>query len=267
MDNRRPRRNPGQTKSGTAAFILRSVVLPAACMTLAVRPAQAGEKLPSGASIMDEYVRRSGGEEAYKGIKNRVRKTEVDSPNGVTKVMTYEAVPNRMYVESVVPRGLVRTGTNGDIAWRDGYMGPSVYTGNERDDRLLASFFHMPFKWREIYARAACTETVEIKGKKCYKVVLTPKRGTPQTRFIAVETGLPLAEERTVAVPIGNITVRLYLDDYRPVDGVLYPHRVVQTVAGQMDITIVTKSIEHNVDMPGDRFAIPPAVAALLEEK
>lgn len=256
-----------QTKSGTATYILRSVVLPAACMTLALRPAEAGEKLPSGASIMDDFVRRSGGEEAYKRIKNRVRKTEVDSPNGVTKVMTFEAAPNRKYVESVVPRGLVRTGVNGDVAWRDGYMGPSVFTGDERDDRLLTSFFHMPFKWREIYAQAACGETVEIKGKKCYKVVLTPKRGTPQTHFIAVDTGLTLAEERTVTVPIGQITVRLYMDDYRPVDGVLYAHKVVQTVAGQMDITIVTESIEHNVDMPADRFAIPPAVAALLEQK
>lgn len=256
-----------QTKSGTAAFILRCVVLPATCLTLAVRPVQADEKLPSGASIMDEYVRRSGGEAAYKRIKNRVRMAKADSPNGVTKVMSYEAAPNRLYIESVVPRGQIRMGTDGIVAWRDGYMGPSVFAGDERDDKLLTSFFHMPFKWREIYTQADCTEVVEIKGKKCYKVVLTPKRGTPQTRFIAVDTGLPLAKERTVTVPIGKITVRTYMDDYRPVDGILYPHRAVQTVTGQMDITIVTESIEHNVDMPADRFAIPPAVAALLQEK
>lgn len=256
-----------QTKRGTAAFILRSAVLPAACMTLTVRPVQAGEKLPSGASIMDEYVRRSGGAEAYKRIKNRVRKTEVDSPNGVTTVITYEAAPNRMYVESEVPRGLVRSGTKGDVVWRDGYMGPSVFTGENRNDILLASFFHMPLKWREIYTQAACTETVEIKGKKCYKVVLTPKRGTPQTHFIAADTMLPLAEERTVTGFIGKFTVRLYMDDYKAVDGILYPHKVVQSMAGQMDITTVTESIEHNVEMPADRFSIPPSVAALLEKK
>ncbi|MCH7925274.1 MAG: hypothetical protein IIC51_07045 [Planctomycetes bacterium] len=77
----------------------------------------------------------------------------------------------------------------------------------------------------------------------------------------------PLPEERTVTGPLGKFTIRLDMDDYRPVDGVLYPHRVVQTVAGRMDITIVTESIEHNVDIPADRFAIPPAMAALLEEK
>ncbi|MCH8149973.1 MAG: hypothetical protein IH987_18680 [Planctomycetes bacterium] len=69
-----------------------------------------------------------------------------------------------------------------------------------------------------------------------------------------------------MTIPIGQITVRLYMDDYRPVDGVLYPHRVVQTVAGQMNITIVAETMQHYVVMPADRFAIPPAVAALLKE-
>ncbi len=258
---------PMRNKSESAAFVLRSLVLPAACMISVGRPVHADQELPSGASIMDEYVRRSGGEEAYKRIKNRVRRTVVESPNGVTKVVSYEAAPNRMYVESTLPRGLVRTGTNGEVAWRDGYMGPSLFKGEERDHRFLASFFHMPVQWRDIYAQAVCTETAQIQGRKCYRVVLTPKRGTPQTRFVAVDTMLLLAEERTGTGPIGKFTIVLYMDDYKRVDGILYPHRVVQSVPGQMDITIVTESIEHNVEMPADRFAIPPAVAALLEKE
>lgn len=256
-----------RNKSESAAFVLRSLVLPAACMISVGRPVHAEQELPSGASIMDEYVRRSGGEEAYKRIKNRVRRTVFESPNGVTKVVSYEAAPNRMYFESQVPRGLVRRGSNGEVVWRDGYMGPRVSTGEERDGRLLEAFFHMPLEWRDVYARAECAEITEIKSKKCYRVVLTPKQGTPQTHFIAIDTMLPLATERTVMGPMGRITVRLYLEDYKEVDGILYPHKIIQSVAGQMDITIVTESIEHNVDMPADRFAIPPAVAAQLKEK
>ena len=251
----------------TAAFFLRYAMVPVACMSWTALIAAADGNLPSGAAIMDKYVQRSGGEDAYKRIKNRVRKTEVDSPNGVTKVTIFEAEPNQRYVESELPRGPARTGSNGEVVWRDGYMGARVATGEERDGRLLEAFFHMPWKWRDAYAQAECTEITEIKTTRCYKVVLTPKRGKPRTLYIALDTMLPLATERTVMGPMGRITVRLYIEDYQDVDGILYPHKIVQIVAGQMDITIVTESIEHNVEMPADRFVIPPAVSALLEKE
>lgn len=44
-------------------------------------------------------------------------------------------------------------------------------------------------------------------------------------------------------------------------------HGAFDPPAGQMDITLVTESIDHNVAMPLDRFAISPAVAAVLREE
>lgn len=228
---------------------------------------RAEEKLPAGATIMDRFVEKTGGKEAYSRIHNRIRRMRVTTPDGESGVTMYEAEPNFKYVESVTPNGIVRAGCNGEIAWRSGYMGVRIRTDERRDQEILEAFFHMPLKWREVYAKAECTEIVELKGQRCYKVVLTPKYGMPQTRYFAVDSGLHVATERTVETALGKINIRMFMSDYKPVDGILYPHKLEQELRGQVNSVVTIDSIEHNVEMPKDRFAVPPEVTEALKKQ
>ena len=57
------------------------------------------------------------------------------------------------------------------------------------------------------------------------------------------------------------------MDDYRKVDGILYPFRVIKNYSGETNSIMKYESIEHNVDLPANLFELPPQVKELLENK
>ena len=51
---------------------------------------------------------------------------------------------------------------------------------------------------------------------------------------------------------------------YKEVDGILIAHRI-EALEGEESIEVIHSTIEHNVDMPGDRFDLPAEIAELLD--
>jgi len=64
---------------------------------------------------------------------------------------------------------------------------------------------------------------------------------------------------------MGAIAMESFLSDYKPVGGIVMAHRNVTKLMGQERIVTV-QSIEHNVDLPADRFALPPEIKALIKK-
>lgn len=104
-------------------------------------------------------------------------------------------------------------------------------------------------------------ETVD--GKDCYKVVVTPKEGSTQTRYYDKATNLLLKTVRTVKTPMGEITSEALMVDYRKDGDILAPHKVTQKVAGQ-EITMTIESLQYNAEIPKDKLALPDEVKALI---
>ena len=111
---------------------------------------------------------------------------------------------------------------------------------------------------------AEVTETVD--GKSCYKVVLTPEQGEPETRYYDRESGLLLKTEITLELPMGTVPMEVYSSDYREVDGIRIAHQGRVVVLGQERL-VTTESIEHNVELAADRFTPPADVQTLLERR
>lgn len=233
-------------------------------------PASARDKLPSGEKIMDDYVRNTGGKAAYKRITNRVMKGKFSVPaTGMTAdFVEYGAEPNYSYSRMEMGQmGAMQRGTDGEVAWEVvPMMGASLKTGAERDLMIREAFFHMPLEWRKLYKEAKCVDLAEFEGEKCYKVVLTPKTGDELTEFFEQDTGLLRGIEMSVETMMGKMPVTVILQDYKEVYGILYPHTTTQKVSGQ-EMVITVESIEHNVDMPKDRFKLPDEIVALIEKQ
>jgi hypothetical protein len=64
---------------------------------------------------------------------------------------------------------------------------------------------------------------------------------------------------------MGAIPVESFPGDYMRIDGILLPRKnVVKTVGPERIATI--ESIEQNVDLPADRFALPAEIKALVKK-
>lgn len=226
--------------------------------------------LPTGESLMTKYVEALGGQAAFDKIDNRVAQGSLDlGAMGITMSLSvYAAKPDRLY--SIVDSdatGRIESGVVDGIVWENSAMrGAIVKEGAEKDDVLRDAAFDRMVYWKPSTKSVECVGVADVDGKPAYKVVLTPKTGSAQTIYFDRETGLAVQIETRMAAAGQVIDIVSKPGDYRVLDGVKIPFTIKQYLMGQERV-ITLQSVEHNVSLPADRFALPAAIKALVEKR
>jgi hypothetical protein len=225
--------------------------------------------LKTGDAVLDHYVEATGGDAAYAKIHNMLMKGNMSMPAmGIKGAVTiYAAEPNKSSMSTnIAGVGKITEGTDGSIAWSFSAMqGPQLKKGEELEDSLREAHFHKENDWRSLYTSAVLDGVEDVDGKPAYKVTLTPKTGKPQTEYYDQATGYMVRMQSVRKTPLGDIPVDVAISGYRKeCGGVLLPHSMVQTVAGQK-IELQMDSIACNADLPADAFEPPAEVKALIK--
>ena len=227
-------------------------------------------KLPDAEKILDKYVEVTGGKDAYAKLNNRVTKATLDftAQGFKAKVTIYAARPNKLYsVAEAEAFGKIEKGTNGEVVWEKSMMtGAQIKEGDEKASILRSAEFDAVTNWRKLHKKVECVGVEEVDGKPCYKIVMTPNDGEPETRYYDQKSGLLVKTEMKLKMPMGLIPMEIFASDYKKVDGVLVPHKARVSVMGQERI-MTTDSIEHNVELPADCFAVPEEIKQMLKDK
>jgi len=223
---------------------------------------------PTAETVMADYVKATGGQDAYDKIRNRTLEMDmVIEGAGITINGTVIiSKPNQSYTlfESDMI-GKIEKGTDGELVWENNTMsGPQIVEGPMREFTLREGTLDKMVYWKNLYSGAELAGSEEIGGRDCHKVLLKPETGEPVTLYFDKETHLALRQDITVETPMGTVPMESLIGDYREVDGILLPFRVEIGNMGQKRV-ITTTSVKHNVDLPADRFAAPADVLALLE--
>ncbi len=236
-------------------------------------PVLAQNPLPTAEQILDRFIEVTGGKEAYLKIENRVRQGTMEIPRGmnnklVMDVTMYEAEPaETYYIRSTSADSRFETGTHDGMAWSIGPGGRArVIEGDALKRALHEAAFHSPVKWRDVYQQAKCEEEIEFEGELCYKVKMVWDLGEEEWYF-SKETGLWRGRDWHMETRRGNIRLRMIFKDYREIDGISLPYRIERVRRSQPLGAVVYSSIEHNVELPPDRFEPPQAVQELLQEQ
>ena len=228
------------------------------------------DERPSAEAILDKYVEVTGGKAAYAKLNNRLTKATFEMVGqGLKFSMTiYAARPNKMYtlMESEA-FGKIEKGTDGELAWEINVMtGPQIKEGEERALLLRGAAFDAVPGWRKLYKKVESFGIEDINGNPCYKIVLTPKEGEPETRYYDKASNLLVKTGMNLKLPMGTIPMENYPSNYKRVDGILLPHQARVVVMGQERVMTV-QSIEHNVKLPEDRFKPPAEIRALVDKE
>jgi hypothetical protein len=104
-----------------------------------------------------------------------------------------------------------------------------------------------------------------VDGKECYKVVATPKSGNPKALWYDKDSNLMVKVSAVTPSPQGDIQSDTSLTDYRKEGDFLMPHKML-VKTGQMEFVMTVDSVQHNPEIPKDRFEIPDEVKALLQK-
>jgi hypothetical protein len=225
------------------------------------------EQLPKADEILDKFVEATGGRAAYEKVHTeKWNGTFEFLGKGIKgKVTSYRAEPNKsVTVVELEGVGTIQDGTDGQTAWQSSSLqGPRVKQGDERDASLREATLRAPLYWRKLYKHAETTGSEMVGGQPCYKVVLTPESGKPETQYYDKKSGLLVKVTMVMASPMGEIPSETELGEYKEESGLRQPHRVQQKALGQ-EFLINIDHVDYNVDIPSDRFDVPADVKALI---
>lgn len=225
--------------------------------------------LPTGEAVLAKYVEATGGVAAYDALKNRVvhARMEIMGAGVVLNLTVYAAPPASLYtVAESEATGRIESGASDGVAWENSALrGAIVKEGLERDDALRDAIFDRIAHWREHLKSAECTGSADVNGKPAYRVVATPKSGSPQTLYFDRESGLLVRTETTVTTAGGAVPVVAEPGDFRKVDGITMAFTSRMQVMGQERVVTIEK-VEHNTVLGADRFALPAEIKALVKK-
>lgn len=218
---------------------------------------------------MARYLEVTGGRVAYEQIHGHIEKGFMAMPaqNIRGAMTTYEAEPGKQVVSIDFPGiGKAEEGTDGTIAWSySALQGARLKEGEEKAAAIRAANAGTKYlNWKTQYKSVETAGLENVDGKPCYRVVLTPIVGRPETEYYEKTSGLLVRQTAVAVTPMGDVPVDARVSDYRKEGGVVMPHKVRQTLAGQL-IEITIDTVTMNPDFPKDRFDPPAEVKALIK--
>ncbi|MFQ5462993.1 MAG: hypothetical protein ACE5E5_10250 [Phycisphaerae bacterium] len=210
--------------------------------------------------VLDGYVEATGGRDAYAKVKNRssVGTYEVVGQGVVFDLTIIEGRPNYRYTYMIATTGRdpVESATDGTRAWaKIGRLPAKMKEGKGKALAIRAGYFDRIPDWRKMYTAARFGGVVTIDGKPCYKLVLTPTVGLPETHYYDIETKLLVQKEEQFEN--GGDIMTTKFSDYKEIDGILIAHQEHIDYAGHQRLKTL-KKIEHNIDIPPDQYDPPP---------
>lgn len=214
-------------------------------------------------TVIQQYLDAIGGKAALEKIKTRVIKGTFALPDmGIyASFESYTKPPDKYrLIIDFAEMGSAQNGVNGDVVWTINPMtGPRILTGGERLAALRQAQVDAFLNWKQFFTSAEASGPEALGDQQVIKVVLTPQEGEPLTCYFDADTHLLVRMDSVQ--DFQNIQTRL--SDYREVDGVKLPHKMVMS-SPQFSFELQIESVEHNVEIPDDKFALPPEIAQMV---
>jgi hypothetical protein len=229
----------------------------------------AEDPLPKAETVLDRYIEATGGKAAYEKVRSSVASGTIEVPaQNLSGPITIYRSEGRSYTVSELPGvGRIEEGVSGDVAWqKTESQGARLKQGEEKANSVRGARLDAEANWRKYYRHVETAGIEAVHGKPCYRVVVTPAEGAPQTRYYDRATGLLARAALIVKSPMGEIQAENDFNDYRASGGILSPRRITQRVMGR-ELVIRIDKLEYNPDVPKGRFDPPAEVQALLAKE
>lgn len=240
---------------------------------LLLLPALAGAQaaaLPSAEKLVAKHVAAIGGEAAVREhAAYRMTGTFELAAAGLRGDMTVvSAAPNRNALTITIPGvGEIRSGFDGTTAWEMNPMsGARLLEGEELARVSEESHFHGSLLRNPPgIASRQTVERTELGGVPCYRVRVSWKSGRESHECYAVDGGLLVALQSTIASPMGKMETTQLLSDYKEFGGVRHATVLRQQMMGAEQLLTIT-SIEYE-GIDESAFTPPAAIRTLIQAK
>lgn len=234
----------------------------------AAAPPEKAVATPTADALLARLVEAMGGA-APEGITTRVmqEKMILEAMGMELQTKTYQKHGNVVQIVEIPGLGTQKQGCKDGIAWAsDPMQGPRLLEGADREMFLRSTRLFPYLHATKDYPTRTVVGSEKVGEQDCYKLELKPETGATEFWFIDKATHRLAGMSMVYDGSMGTMPLKFDMSDYRPVDGVQYPHKV-SLDQGAMKIKIATKSIEHGVEIEDARFNFPPEIQKLVDKK
>jgi hypothetical protein len=127
---------------------------------------------------------------------------------------------------------------------------------NDKIDTQIRSALFSELIYGKYGVKTKLTAIENINGKDAYAVEVEYPTGTKSTDYFDVESGFKIRTLTIVSTPQGELTQTVEFYDYKDVDGIFFPHKILIPVGGGLKLTAETQSIEVNKGVDDAVFKI-----------
>jgi outer membrane lipoprotein-sorting protein len=237
---------------------MRSTILPAllvcGLMPAGVTYAQTADE------IVASNLKAKGGIEKLKSISSVKMIGKMTAQGREMPMTVYSKRPNLLRQDIKLPVGSVVQAFDGTTAWviPPGEEAAREVTGPQAEGARKNADFDSP-----LLDYAAKGHKIELVGKEkaggadVYHLRLVKKDGAIEHYYIDATTNLEV--KRTAEVDAGGATQLLEseLSDYKPIDGMMIPHTIKQSMGGMPVSQMTIDSIVFNGPMEDTLFKMP----------
>ena len=205
--------------------------------------------------VISKFVDAIGGKEKVFSIKDKKMSMNGKVQGLDIKIEIYQKQPNKLY--QIMDAGVMKQET-----WFDGASGKTSGMGQtmaiEGDDLELMksqAAMNLELEYTSLKITAELTGIETLDGRDAYRVKYSLQNQKTFTRYYDVETGLLVRLTTNIDTPQGSFSQTTIYDDYKEVNGVKFPFKIVQGMAGQ-NISLEVTSIEVNTNFDDSIFQV-----------
>ncbi len=225
------------------------------------RPIAPPQKLDGGTTtkqVIEAYIKAIGGKEKLQKVEDLTVKMKMEAGPGMTlDVVTMKKKPN-MFSMSMKMTGneMMRQVLNGNKGMSVGMGQKQMLEGDQLEDLKAQAIIFPELEYELAGYKLELTGVETINGRDAYRCRVTSPAGKVSTDFFCSKSGLKLRSVTTQdGGPMGQMTISTDYDDYRMVDGILFPFLVKQNVGPQV-LNMQVSEVKVNSGLTSNDFKI-----------
>ncbi|MCS7300282.1 MAG: outer membrane lipoprotein-sorting protein [Fimbriimonadales bacterium] len=224
-----------------------------------LQPTAQQSKPQSAQQVLDRMAQAAGLTQAAKIRSWQLTGTIQYPQQGLqAKFESFYKAPNKYLAKINIPQiGEIQQGYDGKVAWEKNPMtGLRELKGAELAQMRQSAEAGAANDFRKMLRNPQLAGEAKVGNRNAIVIKAQSTVGGPMTLYIDSQRYLPLRVDMETATPQGKISTTSLMEDYRRVDGVMYPFTVRQSTANIQAI-LKLERVRHNVSISDAIFRKP----------
>lgn len=220
-------------------------------------PEQMSASLPEGLTpenVVEDYLEAIGGRANLEAVTDISVSMTMEMQGMSIESELVKKAPDKLLMSMRMGGNLISlTSFDGVVGKTAGMQGDRTLEGKELDELKIQALFMPELDYRGAGFTLELLSIEKINGSDAYKLEITDPLGATSLEYYDVVSGYKIMDEQTEETPSGPMLQSNTYEDYREVDGIIYPHRMTISI-GPQTITATVDSVAFNTGVDDSVF-------------